>query len=144
MPLGLASSELVALCIESVLYGNPPLHSIQALVIRFSLLPSRRPTFVSVSRGVRCIVHGMRQGPMPQAKAKGGWESPPDRGLVNSLRPDNMGSFLAYITTPLGPHPLGRHSMKSSMAFVFTLPTSRARHKARICTTASLPRCSVS
>ena len=40
---------------------------------------------------------------MPQAKEKGRWELPPDRGLVNSLHPHNMGSFLAYITTSLGP-----------------------------------------
>ena len=102
---------------------------------------------VPVSRSVCCLVRRVRQGPMPQAKANGGWEPPPDHGLVNSLHPHNLGSFLAYIATPLGPlfTPPPCHSMKSSMPFAFTLPTRGASQAAmRICTSPTLPRCSVS
>lgn len=81
MPLTFASSELLALGLESAFYGpslsSPP--SDHFLTHRFFR--------------VLCLsVCGVRRRPLQQAAAKGWGELPPHPGLGDPLRPHNIGS----------------------------------------------------
>lgn len=85
MPLTFASSELIALSLESVLYG---------ITVLSPLLSSFLTTHLP--RALRLPLCGVRQRSLQQATAKGWRELPPHRGLSNPFRPHNMGSsFLA-------------------------------------------------
>jgi hypothetical protein len=97
MAIGFASSELIALVLESIFYGTvPPLPPSSMLSVPHSVLTAPRlsPFVFPISRHVLCPVRRVRQGPLPQAKANGGWEPPPDPGLGLPFHPHNLGWFL--------------------------------------------------
>jgi hypothetical protein len=79
--LSFSSSELLALCFESVLYG---MSSPRPLLLRMSPIPS--------SRGVPRPLDRLRQGPYQQAATKGGWERPSDLDLGLSVSTHHLGS----------------------------------------------------
>ena len=84
-------------------------------------------------RVLRFPVCKLRQRPLYQASAKGWEQLPPHFGLGNPLPPHNMGSsLLAQFTLSI--HAL--HSIWSSISFVSTSPSIRARQiKERIFST---------
>ena len=67
-------------------------------------------------RRVLCPLRRMHQGPMPQAKAKGGRKPPPHRNFGHPFHPHYLGSYLLVYVTPFGPPFIpSYHSMRSSM-----------------------------
>lgn len=89
---------------------------------------------------------GIHQGPMPQAKAKGGRKPPPHRSFGYTFRPHNLGSYLLLYLSPFGPPLISSYrSMRLSMSSVSTLHTTTARQiRAQINTMSTLRRCSAS
>ena len=104
MALTFARSELIALGLESVLYGAPPF-LLFALGVSLShpvLIPPG-----SSCRTVRFPLRVVRQGPLQQATAKGWGKLPPHPGLAHSLRPHNLGSYPPLcLTTTCHSYPL--------------------------------------
>ena len=129
MSLTFASSELVALSLESVLYGLSHLTHLSSLFISH---PHH------LIRALRFSVCRLRHRPLQQATAKGHrWREPPSHlGLRDPFHLHNMGSsLLAYLTTF---HSYPSNSIWSSMSFVFTSPSIRARqNKERIFSTSA-------
>jgi hypothetical protein len=90
MPLTFASSELVAISLESVLYGT---YAVLLFLRRFAR--SGAHSFPRDGRAVLFPLCVVRQGSLQQATAKGWGELPPHPGLDHSLRPHNLGSYPA-------------------------------------------------
>lgn len=87
--LSFSSSELLALCFESVLYG---MSSHLPLLLRMSPIPS--------SRGVPRPLDRLHQSAYQQAATKGGWERPSDRDLGQSVSPHHLGSSPPELLPP--------------------------------------------
>jgi hypothetical protein len=88
MPLNFAGAELIALSLESVLYGLSLYYS------PLSSLPVVRSHTHPLIRVLHLPVCGMRRRPLQQATAKGWGEPPSYLGLDNPFRPHNIGSSL--------------------------------------------------
>ncbi len=70
----------------------------------------------------------MHQGPMPQAKAKGGRKPPPHRSYGHPFHPHNLGSYLLVYATPLRTsiHPLvPQHEIIDAIRLYFAYHASQ-------------------
>jgi hypothetical protein len=135
MALSFASSEIIALCLESVLYGTSPSHPQQSSSSR-----------VDPDRNILCFIPRLRQGPYRKEEAKVEWQLPPRRSFIRPFCPRHLGSSTTYpLDHSTSVDEQFSHSMKFLTLFASSSLTGAVKQiRAQIFITPMLPPCRVS